>query len=124
MGILSRTITTTATSWQQNVDSFEIFEGILYSVTLLPLVGDTEGSDAFAEISIMDGAESVSHRSASLVSGYFGSINPLGWTGRHPIITENRIAVVWRAEPDALFKLQWLQLMPSADLSSKQVLDA
>jgi hypothetical protein len=124
MGQIAQTLAYTSISGTLQLFTFELSEGILYSAAVIPSGSSVEPTEAYAEIGIMHAGNTANHIVAVLSNAYLGSPNRLGWTGRHPIVTDDRIYVQLAAVINTDFRLTWLQFMPSADLNAKQTLDA
>lgn len=99
-------------------------EGILYSVSL---VGHTTAYPLiynWAEIGIIGPADDNSQILAILTNGQFGPVGGLGWTGRHPVTTDDRLYVDIYGLSTDQFKLSYLILQPDPNKTSMEVLDA
>jgi len=124
MGNISRTITSGVTDYLVKSASYPLSEGIIYAVALSHCPGNSSPNDCFAEFGLTDTIDSQAAIAAVLLNGYFTPQARLGWTGRQPIVSEMFLYVNIYAPANTAFHLSWLQLMPSADKSSKEVLDA
>jgi len=124
MGNIARTITTSITDYAVTLASYALSEGILYSLALSHVTGHSSPNDCFAEVGLTDSIDSQDAVAAVIINGYFTPQARLGWTGRQPIVSEMFLYVRIYAPASTSFHLSWLQLMPSADKSSKEVLDA
>ena len=124
MGQISQTLKITGVSGALHLFTFALSEGLIYSAAVIPTGDSVEPTEAYAEIGIMHNGNTANDIVAVLANSYVGTTNRLGWTGRHPIVTEDLIYVQISATIHSEFRLTWLQFMPSSDKTSKEVLDA
>ena len=73
--------------------SIDLASGTLYSVVLYTKLYTWDPAYGYAEIAICNTSDNFDQRSAMLVSGSYGGIQSLYWTGNIPIKT-NEILVV------------------------------
>lgn len=124
MGHLAHSITTTLADWSPQQQSWDISEGILYAINAQIYSGTLSPNAGWIEVAILDTVDSFANNTNTLISGPIGNLGPICWTGRQPVVTEDRIGVRISAPTGTTVSIAWLQLMPSADLNAKQTLDA
>jgi hypothetical protein len=102
----------------------EITEGILYSVLLSGQIPEWPRHQSWGEIGIIGETDADTAIHAVFCSGQFAAIGRLAWTGRHPIVTGDRLYVDIYGISSSTFRLAALILQPDPNLNSMQVLDA
>lgn len=123
MGRVVQTVSNLGTN-ELTRNSFKLTEGILYSVAF------NGGNRLFhrflnwIELGIYTEGSSGVVAATVLVSGKIGPIGSIGWTGRHPVSTDDLLYVDSWGQWQALPTLSWYILKPDPNLSSMQVLDA
>lgn len=123
MGLVTQTIKEPGTN-ELTRTTFPLTEGILYSAAF------HGGSSLFArylnwvEFGLLPDGSDIKGVGTVLASGRIANIGSLGWTGRHPISTDDLIYIdtwgQWTVRP----KISFYILKPDPNLSSMQVLDA
>ena len=124
MGYIREQYTSVMALGAPNVNTWEIQEGILYSLTVSIFAGTTAANECWVLAGIADQDTDPTNLAAGLINQPFGSQHPAMWTGRHPIITGNWLIIYVTAPAATQIRCVWLQLMPDASKSSREVLDA
>ncbi len=93
MGYLSGTFTLTA-SLTREINSLDVGDNTLLSISLVGLTSGTLPNSNWAEIGVLSDGISEAQRAAVLDFGYVDTVNPLAWSGSMPVEGAARIYAV------------------------------
>lgn len=112
------------TLWANTPLSMQLPPSILFSACLSPYDSNLRPTQAYGLITLRTPDTNTEHVCAVLASGYFGSLNPLGWTGKLPISSEEFLHALIYAPAASTVRLTAILLTPKPGQLAMDMLDA
>lgn len=119
-----QTDTKITTLWATTGLFIQLPPSILYSACLAAYDSNLRPTEAHGLITLRTPDTNTEHICAVLASGYFGSLNPLGWDGRMPISAEEFVHAWINAPAASTIRLTAILLTPKPGQLALDVLDA
>jgi len=124
MGYLRKQYTCSMALGAPNIFNYDLFEGILYSLSVSIHTSGCSPNQGFCTAGIADSDGLQQACASHLIVQHFGHTSPAFFEGRFPIITGTYLNFNVYAPINTVLYIAWLQLMPSDELPARLVLDA
>lgn len=119
-----QTDTKITTLWATTGLFIHLPPSILYSACLAAYDSNLRPTQAHGVLTLRFPDTNTEHISAALTSGYFGSLNPLGWTGKLPITAEEFLHAWISAPAASTIRLTAILVTPKPGQLAMDLLDA